>query len=490
MYFTFPCPQCGKKLKVREEVSGRKAPCPYCKTSILVPAPPAEEADSDPLAALRAIAESKPSVADKTAARSPQRRAKHASSGSSWADRTDVSMLVSGLIGLVFTGLFYAALFPLSDYYLAELFLARGWVPYVETFLLFWSMAILILKSRKLKRQKTSMLFDLLPTEISEDINEESVDKFIRHIRDLPVEPQSSFLVNRVLRGLEHFRVRKSNPEAANMLASMSDIDGNAVQSSYTLLNVFIWAIPILGFIGTVIGISDAVGSFSGSLEKAQDIAVLKQSLNNVTGGLATAFDTTLLALVMSMLVMFPSSSLQKAEDDLLNGVDEYCNENLLKRLNDGQEGAGGSGVSSGAVRRAVEAAMAVHRVEWQAWGEKIDAIGTRLTEQVVEAWEKINIQLLHRQEENVDQVHDLDAMAGAFRQSLKDMAAQTEAVHTQAAGSIDRCAESLQGYCDALQRGLAGLNDVLASLGEKQVVIQAPAARRRGWFFGRRDGS
>ena len=46
---------------------------------------------------------------------------------------------------------------------------------------------------------------------------------------------------------------------------------------------------------------------------------------------------TTLIALVMSLIVMFPTSSLQKMEEDLLNWVDEYCNENLLKRLDDGR---------------------------------------------------------------------------------------------------------------------------------------------------------
>ena len=99
----------------------------------------------------------------------------------------------------------------------------------------------------------------------------------------LPVDPGASFLVNRVRRGLEHFRVRKSSSEVATILASQSEIDATAVDSSYTLLKVFIWAIPILGFIGTVIGISAAVSGFSGSLEAAEDIAVLKGALNNVT---------------------------------------------------------------------------------------------------------------------------------------------------------------------------------------------------------------
>ena len=43
----------------------------------------------------------------------------------------------------------------------------------------------------------------------------------------------------------------------------------------------------------------------------------------------------------------------------------------------------------------------------------------------------------------------------------------------------------ALAASCAALERGLAGLNDVLEKLGEKQVVVEAPA-RRRGWFFGR----
>ena len=42
MYFTFPCPNCEKKLKVQEESVGRKAGCPYCKSSIVVPPPPSE----------------------------------------------------------------------------------------------------------------------------------------------------------------------------------------------------------------------------------------------------------------------------------------------------------------------------------------------------------------------------------------------------------------------------------------------------------------
>jgi hypothetical protein len=325
------------------------------------------------------------------------------------------------------------------------------------------------------------MLFDLLPNDISEDITEESLDKFVRNINDLPVEPAESFLVNRVLRGLEHFRVRKSNPEVANVLALQSELDANAVESSYTLLNVFIWAIPILGFIGTVIGISAAVGAFSGSLEQAQDISVLKDSLNNVTSGLAVAFDTTLVALVMSMLVMFPSSSLRKAEEDLLSSVDEYCNENLLKRLSDGRE-AGEPGALSDAqvVRREVAAAMSA---QLEAWNARLKAIGKTITTDVVEGWGALNKEMLRQQQENVEQVHDVDQMAAGFLRTLDRLAQQTESVQGQVAAAISASAGAIEGHCAALEKGLAGLNRALEELGQKRIVVETLG---RPGLFGR----
>ena len=125
------------------------------------------------------------------------------------------------------------------------------------------------------------------------------------------------------------------------MLKSQSEIDATMVDSSYVLIKVFIWAIPILGFIGTVLGISDAVSSFGGEMGAAADIDVIKEKLGQVTGGLSEAFDTTLVSLAFSLCVMFPTSVMQKNEEDLLNKVDEYCNEYFLKRLrepNDGTE--------------------------------------------------------------------------------------------------------------------------------------------------------
>ena len=502
MYFTFQCDKCGKKLKVKEDAAGRKAACPYCKTSLVVPSPSAEPESplDDPTKAFEGIGNTQ--ATSRTASSKPKGKPKEqetrketsSSGGGGWSERTDVSMIRSLLYGLAMSAGFMLLVLPLylAGFYFGDLFYDRGGVPYALVLFLGWSIAILILKRQKVKRQRASMLFDLLPNDLADDITDKSVGKFVKHIHELPVVAGESFLVARVLRGLEHFRVRNSNPEVVAMLASQSEIDANAVQSSYSLLNVFIWAIPILGFIGTVIGISAAVGNFSGSMDAAGDVSALKDSLNGVTGGLATAFDTTLVALVMSMIVMFPTSSMQKSEEDLLNSVDEYCNENLLKRLNDGQEGGGGGRVSSTdavILRKAIDAAMAPHHAELKSWNEKLDSVGSKLTGEVVKTWGAINKEMQRQQKENAEQAGDVDGMAVAFQRTLKGMAEQTEVVHTKAAGGMTKTAGSLKDYCTALEKGLAGLNDVLEKLGEQQVVIQA-APRRRGWFFGRKGGN
>lgn len=482
MYFTFKCPACGKALKVREEIAGRRCGCPYCNKTIVVPPPlpPSDEPPSE-LDDLKGL---KSTLSDKRKSRKKGGKpAAHQAGGAGGLSAgTDVSMIISGLIAVGVTVGFFALMIPLTGTYIGDMFLMRGWVPYALVFLMSWSAAILFLKSRKLAQQRKSMLFDLLPTELAAEISEDTVDKFVRHIHGLPVEPSQSFLINRVLRGLETFRVRKSNPETASMLASQSDIDATAVESSYTLLKVFIWAIPILGFIGTVIGISAAVGGFSGSLDTATDVSELKTSLGAITSGLATAFETTLVALVMSLLVMFPTSSMQKSEEDLLNWVDEYCNENLLRRLDDGGSQFSALAGGGGDVARAIDAALAAQRIELEKWNKTFKSIGSILTENVVKGWEKITEQMAEQQAAREAQIKELDRTIEEFQKSMAALTAETTKTGDQIARPLgERFAE--------LQRGLEGLNENLQRLSDKEVVVQTVPKRRWGWFSRSGDG-
>jgi hypothetical protein len=456
MYLQILCPSCGNKLTVREELSGRKCGCPHCKKTIQIPTlagretpPPSQPSAAEP-GGIQIDTKRKrtnPAAPAQTASTSKLPGASH-----SIEDSTNVGMVLSGLIGAGTTLLFYGVLIPLHQFKWTELFWDRGWVPYVTVLLTFWSFSILFLKWRKLNLQRRAMLLDVLPMELSEEITFDTLDRFLNHIAKLPIDGQS-FLINRVVRGIEHFRVRKSTSETVTMLGSQSDIDANNVLGSYTLVKVFIWALPIMGFIGTVIGVSTAIAGLAGSLENASDVSAIKGALNNVFAGLGTAFDTTLLALVLSLMVKVPCSALQKSEEDLITWVDEYCNENLLKRLNDRREGGaqrggmGTSGVDPNVIRDVFSAAMSVYHDQWN------------------------------------KQVTEMNQASRELQKSFTAISANTSKLQIESLQS----GKALQKHFSGLERGLSELSGVLEKLGGQQVVVQQVPGKQRGWFGGKR---
>jgi biopolymer transport protein ExbB/TolQ len=128
-----------------------------------------------------------------------------------------------------------------------------------------------------------------------------------------------------------------------------------ALDGAYSVPRVLVWAIPLFGFIGTVVGISAAVAGFSGFLQTAEEIEQIKTGIGGVTTGLAVAFDTTLLALALSVAVMLPLVLLERMERRLVLALDADTMDAVLTRLPDGDT----RGIDEAAVRRAVDAALA-----------------------------------------------------------------------------------------------------------------------------------
>ena len=99
------------------------------------------------------------------------------------------------------------------------------------------------------------------------------------------------------------------------------------MKGSFSLPRFMVWAIPILGFIGTVWGISNGIAHFSDAMTSSNSVtdvsAMLKENLPLVTNSLATAFDTTLLALLLSIPLMMLMLTLEKAEEAYLIDLDE-----------------------------------------------------------------------------------------------------------------------------------------------------------------------
>jgi len=220
-----------------------------------------------------------------------------------------------------------------SPKYVHDLLLQRGWVPHAILQLTALAVVILVLKAIGLRRERAAFRDDLLPEGVTH-VTRTNVAEVAAHVDALATwHEKPTFLVERARRVLAHFGARGDAAETSAANVAEADAEAGAVAGSFALLKVMIWAIPILGLIGTVMGISEAVGGFSKSLDGAEQIDSIKSSLGDVTVGLAVAFDNTLVALVASILLMLPTSALQKAEDRLLGAVDDRVLADLVRRF-------------------------------------------------------------------------------------------------------------------------------------------------------------
>jgi len=270
---------------------------------------------------------------------SPRIEEAFAKGGATAAAPGEVAALPAAAFALLGTLLFYGALRFASGSRISELFVERGWVPYAISFVSAWALALLAAKRMRLAREKRLLERDWLarpgePNAIAPGEIESLLARLANQRHFVP----DGFLARRIVRALRHFQARQRVVEVVEFLAVESRADEGRIDASYGLIRVFIWAVPTLGFIGTVIGIGAAVAGFSTTLETATSIEAMRESIDTVTSGLGVAFDTTLLALVMSILIMFPSSALQRLEEGFLGQVDDYCAEHVVRRLVDAPE--------------------------------------------------------------------------------------------------------------------------------------------------------
>src|SRR5207247_4444274 len=114
----------------------------------------------------------------------------------------------------------------------------------------------------------------------------------------------------RVEHVLDFVESRGSVNELDDHIRTLADNDVMGQEGSYALLRFITWAIPILGFLGTVLGITQAI--------KGVTPEVLEKSLSSVTDGLALAFDTTALGLALTMVTMFCSFVVERFDQNVL----------------------------------------------------------------------------------------------------------------------------------------------------------------------------
>ncbi len=251
----------------------------------------------------------------------------------SHASKTGVrqASLLSGhvavfLLGMALTVGFYWALWEYAPAGSLLLRYCAGHpVEYAETGLFAWALVALVAKSWNVWRQRAALQRQLLPAWSGNPVPVEEAERLLFQLDQLPRPLQRSLVAQRYRGALDFVASRKSSAGLDDQLRHLADADADAVEGSYSLVRFITWAIPILGFLGTVLGITDAIANVTPEQ--------LAKSITGVTDGLAIAFDTTAIALVFSMILMFLSFAVDRGDQRVLRGIDEIVQRQLAHRF-------------------------------------------------------------------------------------------------------------------------------------------------------------
>ena len=190
--------------------------------------------------------------------------------------------------------------------------------------LMLWVMAIIALKAQGVSSQRKLLDKALLSIEEGRKVLPEDARKLSRSLEALP-EPENKYLVARALRGaLTRYGANASVQDVSNVVRDHCDTEANRLDSELAMVRYITWAIPSIGFIGTVRGIGTALGNAHEAV--AGNIAA-------VTASLGVAFNSTFIALLISIVIMFLTHQITLMQERMVLEAQDYCDNNLIRHL-------------------------------------------------------------------------------------------------------------------------------------------------------------
>jgi biopolymer transport protein ExbB/TolQ len=327
---------------------------------------------------------------------------------------------------------------------LLEQYMAGHRVEYIVGTMFFVGFTAVVMRLLEVAGQFGTLKLDLLDRVPSAGESVGNCDLLLEQLAAVPRRMQESYLVRRLREALE-FVCRKNSANGLDQhLRHLEELDAFRMQNAYTIVRIIIWAIPILGLLGTVIGITMAVANLNPQ--------TLEESTAKVTAGLGVAFDHTAEALALTMILMFAKSFVERLETRLLSAVDGRASEELVGRFE-----ATGAGVDPNVavVRRMSE--------------QVLDAV-ENLVKRQAEIW-RSTIHAAHQQWADINESTGRviqDSLASSLRDSLSHHAVL---LNDSVSKHADHLSSSAAAHAEQLQRSTddstTRLHDGLEKLAE-----------------------
>jgi len=190
--------------------------------------------------------------------------------------------------------------------------------------LMLWALAILAYKGRAVYLQQKLLERDLLGLPENMPIGLEDTRGLGDRLQSLPGREQESLLPRALLTAIERFTATRNVQDVSTSARAVCDSEGERLESELSIIRYIAWAIPSVGFIGTVRGIGDALGQAHRAVEG---------DITGVTASLGVAFNSTFIALVISIVLMFFIHQLQLMQERLVLDSERYVDQWMVRRL-------------------------------------------------------------------------------------------------------------------------------------------------------------
>ena len=190
--------------------------------------------------------------------------------------------------------------------------------------LMFWAFAIMGYKAVASARENRLLSQELVPLIEGMRVLPDDVPERSRRSQALPPRVQNQLLPRALLAGLQRFQATRNIQDVSTTTQSVCEAESERLDSELSMIRYITWAIPSVGFIGTVRGIGDALG---------QAHKAVAGDITGVTQSLGVAFNSTLVALLISIVLVFVVHQLQLTQERLVLNTEKYCEGHLIQHL-------------------------------------------------------------------------------------------------------------------------------------------------------------
>ena len=332
---------------------------------------------------------------------------------------------------------------------LVERYFCSHPLEYATTGLFFIGIAILIRKAIRLRRERT--VAELNWTGLSHAASNPSdaslfADHIDSRIESISASLHGTHLARRIASVGRYIRGRRSVEGLEDHLKYLAEMAAERSHESYALVRTVTWAVPILGFLGTVIGITIAIANVTPEQ--------LDTSLGEVTSGLAVAFDTTALALALSIVLVFTSFLVERAEQQVLTSVEDFGIDRIVAALPASQTYSGvGSALIQAeeqAVKNLLEGTENVIHRQTQLWQDGLQSVReswlntlSSRTDEFQAALRDGMSQTLTNHSEQLQQTRT--EMMDVFRQAIIEHAESMSRLSEETSGRVERWHDALR---------------------------------------------